>query len=342
MQFLKDDLEDSKDDAKGLQKKLNRLLGKAETILPEAGCDRQLAQQFADFFSEKVQKIRTTVAEEKETLSGSVTDSSALRSPATLMQFEEISVDHLKCLVKGMADKSCDLDVIPTWLVKECIDDLAPHLLRIVNLSLRCAQVPESLQQALVFPTVKNVHGDRDSLTNYRPVSNLSFVSKLLEKVVLEQITNYLDEEDLLNKHQAGYRVGHSCETLLLGMFEDLLRELDQGNVVALLLLDMSAAFDTVDHAKLLDVLHHRFGFGGPVLQWIESYLQSRSFRVNIRGELSSVIHLICGVPQGSLLGPILFLLYVEEIQDLVEPYGLKIKLYADDSQLYVSLVPVD
>ena len=143
------------------------------------------------------------------------------------------------------------------------------------------------MQEALVFPTIKNAYGDRDALTNYRPVSNLSFTSKLLEKAVLEQIMAYLDEQDLLNKHQAGYRVGHSCETLLLGMFEDLLREMDQGNVVALLLLDMSAAFDTVDHEKLLYVLHRRFRIGGSALQWIESYLKSRCFRVNVQGELS-------------------------------------------------------
>ena len=342
MKFLKDDLDESKDDAKGLQRKLNRLLGKNDTVLPENGCNKQLSQQFADFFSTKVEKIRATVDGEKATMSEVHVDLLMTDAQSTLMEFEEITAEHLKRLVKDMADKSCDLDVIPTWLVKECIDDLSPHLLKIVNLSLRCAHVPVSLQQALVFPTIKNAHGDRDSLTNYRPVSNLSFVSKLLEKVVLEQVTRYLDDQDLLNKNQAGYRVGHSCETLLLGMFEDLLCELDQGNVVALLLLDMSAAFDTVDHARLLDVLHRRFGIRGSVLQWIESYLQSRSFRVNVRGELSKIIHLICGVPQGSLLGPILFLLYVEELQDIVEPYGLKIKLYADDSQLYLSLVPTD
>ena len=339
---VKDDLEESKDDAKGLQRKLNRLLGKTETVLPEAGCSQELAEKFADFFSSKVEKIRTAVSGEKDAVFSTLTHPPTVAAQCSLVDFEEISEDHLKRLVKSMADKSCDLDVIPTWLVKECIDELAPHLLRIVNLSLRCSRVPVSLQEALVFPTVKNLHGDRDSLSNYRPVSNLSFISKVLEKVVLEQITVYLDDQDLLNKHQAGYRVGHSCETLLLGMFEDLLRELDQGNIVALLLLDMSAAFDTVDHGKLLDVLQNRFGIGGAVLLWIESYLQSRCFRVNVQGELSRIIHLICGVPQGSLLGPILFLLYVEELQDIVEPYGLKIKLYADDSQLYLSLVPAD
>lgn len=341
MKFLKNHLEESKGDAKGLQRKLSHLIGKGETVLPESGSDCYLAGQFAGFFSTKVGKIRAVVAEEKM----KIPEHQFRTSPSTcskLTEFEEISEDHLKRLVKDMANKSCDLDVLPTWLVKECIDDLAPCLLKIVNLSIRCAEVPPSLQQALVFPTIKNANGDRDSLSNYRPVSNLSFISKLLEKVVLEQISRYLNAEDLLNNHQAGYRVNHSCETLLLGMFEDLLEEMDRGNVVALLLLDMSAAFDTVDHEKLLEVLQNRFGLGGDVLQWIGSYLGSRSFRVNIRGELSDIVRLICGVPQGSLLGPILFLLYVEELQDLVEPYGLKIKLYADDSQIYLSLLPTD
>ena len=241
-----------------------------------------------------------------------------------------------------MPDKTCDLDPLPTWLLKHCLDEFAPVLTKIVNLSLKHAIVPRTLQQALVFPTVKNANGDRESLANYRPVSNLPFVSKVLEKVVLEQLNKYLSTHELLNKHQSGYRAGHSCETLLMGMFDDLLLEVDRGNVVGLFLLDMSAAFDTVDHVKLLQVLERRFGICGTALNWFFSYLSSRSFRVNAGGDLSRVISLICGVPQGSLLGPVLFLLYVEELQDLVEPYGLRIKLYADDSQLYISLVPAD
>eukprot|EP00116_Pleurobrachia_bachei_P001425 sb/3461687/ len=188
--------------------------------------------------------------------------------------------------------------------------------------------VPEILdQQALVFPTIKIPYGDKDSLTNYRPVSNLPFISKFLEKVVLEQLNSYLNENELLNKHQSGYRVGHSCESLLMGMFDDLLRDLDEGKVTGLFLLDMSAAFDTVGHGKLLEVLERRFGVKGSVLDWFASYLQSRTYRVHVDGELSRVISLICGVPQGSLLGPVLFLLYVEELQDL---------------QLYISLVLTD
>ena len=338
--FNKKNLEESKDDPKGLQRKVNRLLGKAESILPESGNDRKLAEDFAEFFSNKVDKIRTSVCEEQSDLE----DGEALRTDpeCKLVQFEEVSVEYIKGLIKDMPDKTCDLDIIPTWLVKGCIHEFAPWITTLVNGSIRSSTVPEAFQQALVFPTIKNAQGDRDSLQNYRPVSNLLFISKVLEKVVLDQLTRYLEDNSLLNKNQSGYRVGHSCETLLTGMFEDLLEEMDRGNVMALLLLDMSAAFDTVDHSMLVQVLNSRFGICGAALNWFESYLGSRSYRVNVRGNLSGIVKLVCGVPQGSLLGPVLFLLYVEELQDLVERYGLRIKLYADDSQLYMSLVPHD
>ena len=338
--YNRKDLEESKDDPKGLQRKVNRLLGKAESMLPETGCHKKLAEDFAEFFSGKVDKIRTSVCEEQVDLEDG--ESTETLPDCKLSQFEEVSVEYIKGLIKDMPDKTCDLDIIPTWLVKRCIHEFAPWITALVNDSIASSTVPDSFQQALVFPTIKNVQGDRDSLQNYRPVSNLLFISKVLEKVVLDQLTCYLEDNSLLNKNQSGYRVGHSCETLLTGMFEDLLEEMDRGNVMALLLLDMSAAFDTVDHTMLVQVLMSRFGICGAALSWFESYLGSRSYRVNVRGNLSGIVKLVCGVPQGSLLGPVLFLMYVEELQDLVERYGLKIKLYADDSQLYMSLVPQD
>ena len=339
--YVKADLEESKGDSNGLQRKLNRLLGKSEVVLPETGCDRQLAEDFADFFTGKVEKIRNSVTTEGHAYED-VEPLEDFARTCTFEEFREVSCEEIERIVKDMADKTCDLDLIPTWMIKECIGVFAPLFTRVINSSLRKAVVPETFQQAIVFPTIKNPNGDRDSLSNYRPVSNLPFISKVLEKVVLDQLNEFLQENNLLNPHQSGYRVGHSCETLLMGMFDDLLQEMDKGNVVALLLLDMSAAFDTVDHSKLVDVLRRRFGVRGTALQWFISYLGSRNFRVNVRGELSRMICLICGVPQGSLLGPVLFLLYVEELQDLVRAYGLKIKLYADDSQIYVSLVPLD
>ena len=257
-------------------------------------------------------------------------------------EFEVITNDKLVRIVKDMANKHCGLDPMPTDVVKKCLAQLSPLLTALVNQSLSESSVPSDLQQALVFPTIKNAYGDRDSLSNYRPVSNIPFLSKLLEKVVLEQLSDYLKRNELLGKHQSGYRIGHSCETLLASMFDDFLGEMDKGKVVALICLDMSAAFDTVDHQSLLKELHHRFGIGGAPLMWFESYLSSRNFRVSVGDSFSEMVNLICGVPQGSLLGPVLFLLYIEELQDIVSRYGLNIKVYADDSQLYVSLSPSD
>ena len=338
--FIKEDLDSVKGDPKKLQNKLQKLLGKAETILPETTSTKDLADDFSQFFSSKVTKIRDQVNEEQQ-------QSDDYEEPertchTTWKEFREVSEEELVSIVKSMSSKHCDLDPLPTWVVKECIRDLAPVLTSMVNHSLHQSTVAESLQKAIVFPTIKNMYGDREALSNYRPVSNIPFLSKLLEKVVLTQLNDYLERNSLLGKHQSGYRVGHSCETLLASMFDDVLGEMDKGNVVALICLDMSAAFDTVDHRKLLEVLQNRFGVDGDPLQWFTSYLSSRSFRVSVGDCLSDTLALLFGVPQGSLLGPILFLLYIEAVQDIVEPYGLRIKLYADDSQLYVSLVPTD
>eukprot|EP00116_Pleurobrachia_bachei_P001073 sb/3461335/ len=375
--FIKEDLDTVKDDPRALQRKLQRLLGKTETILPETTNSKKLADSFSQFFNSKVTKIRKFVKEEQKKYEDSEEhlkyeeseDHLKYEEPEDHLEYEEseeyrkyedyeesgtedsrpswtdfaiVSEEEIIPVIKSMSNKHCDLDPLPTSVVKECVRELAPVLTAMVNQSLQKSSVAKTLQKALVFPTIKNPYGDREALTNYRPVSNIPFLSKLLEKVVLGQLNDYVQCHSLLGKHQSGYRAGHSCETLLVSMFDDLLGEMDKGNVVALICLDMSAAFDTVDHEGLLKVLQQRFGVDGVPLQWFKSYLSSRSFSVSVQDCLSETLELLCGVPQGSLLGPVLFLLYIEAMQDIVKPYGLRIKVYADDSQLYVSLVPTD
>ena len=124
-------------------------------------------------------------------------------------------------------------------------------------------------------------------------------------------------------------------------MTDDIFKEVHRDNIVIVVLLDLSAAFDTIDHSVLLQKLYEDFGVAGDVLKWFGSYLMDRFFRVKINGTLSDILCLLFGVPQGSLLGPVLFILYIKHLQRIAKKYGLAIQLYADDSQLYISFHPM-
>ena len=211
----------------------------------------------------------------------------------------------------------------------------------IVNGSLTSGIFPESCKMAVVRPTIKNHNGDTDDTKEYRPVSNLSFISKLIERIVVDQTNSHLEEEALHCPVQSGYRKHHSCETLMTKMFDDIITEIEEKKTVALILLDLSAAFDTIDHAILLKKLQTDYGFNGVVLSWFKSYLSNRSFSVLIEYQLSESGFLWFGVPQGSILGPLLFILYTKYLSQIAKLNGLEIQLYADDSQLYFGFRPL-
>jgi hypothetical protein len=158
------------------------------------------------------------------------------------------------------------------------------------------------MKKAVIKPTLKKENADVDSLRNYRPVSNLTAISKLLERVVLNQLNEHLSSNDLHCPVQSGYRPHHSCETLLVRMTNDINREIQGGNIVLVVLLDLSAAFDTIDHEILLKKLLTDYGISGKALSWMKSYLEDRSFCVKIEDTISSLLELLFGVPQGSLL----------------------------------------
>ena len=212
----------------------------------------------------------------------------------------------------------------------------------IVNMSIANGEFPQSLKHAIVTPVLKNSKEDIDDLKNYRPISNLSTISKLIEKAIYQQLNDYLNSNELYCEVQSGYRKGHSCETLLIKLNDDLIKEADKNNFVALLLLDLSAAFDAVDHGILLHKLQSLYGIKSHALKWFKSYLANRTFSVSIRKTDSSIEIVLYGVPQGSILGPILFILYTKEVSDIVHKYSMQLKLYADDSTLYMKLNPAN
>ena len=170
------------------------------------------------------------------------------------------------------------------------------------------------------------------------PVSNLSFISKLIEKVVAKQLNEFISHEGLLNVNQSAYKSSHSTETTLLKIQNDIALSVDSGKAVALTLLDLSAAFDTIDHSLLYDCLHDWFGLDGTVLSWIKSYLSNRKQKIKIGDSFSEAVILPFGVPQGSVLGPLLFTLYTSPLSQLISKFNVTHHLYADDTQIYLAV----
>ena len=169
--------------------------------------------------------------------------------------------------------KSCSLDPMPTWLVKQYLPVLTPILTKIVNSSLSSGSFSSGLRRAIITPILKKASLDKNTLGNYRPVSNLPFVGKLIEKVVSAQVSDYISSNDLSDPYQSAYTKARSTETALACVQNDILRAIDNQQAVFLLMLDLSAAFDTVDHGILLERLAGDFGFTGDVHNWYKTYL---------------------------------------------------------------------
>ena len=213
-------------------------------------------------------------------------------------------------------------------------------MLHIINTSLASATVPTPFKKAVVTPLIKKPTLDHNEQKSYRPVSNLPFLSKILEKVVSKTLELHRTTNNLHVPLQSAYRQYHSTETALLKVHNDILRALDRGECVFLVLLDLSAAFDTVDHTVLSDRLEKKFGITGGALRWLQSYMTGRTQAVAIRGVQSNERTLKYGVPQGSVLGPELFKDYITPLADLITSHSVHFHGYADDTQLYTFFKP--
>ena len=232
--------------------------------------------------------------------------------------------------IKAMKDnKSPGVDGIPPKLLMETVEQISIPLARVFNLSLKEGVVPFEWKEANIIPLFKK--GSRNKSENYRPVSLTSVICKLLERLIKDHIVEFLVKHKLLNSSQHGFLKARSCLTNMLCFLEEITKWIDVGSPVDIIYLDFQKAFDKVPHQRLLLKLKAH-GIGDSITDWIEQWLTDRRQRVVVDGEVSNWKSVLSGVPQGSVLGPILFLIYINDLDDSITSNVLK---FADDTKLF-------
>ena len=321
-------------DQQQLFKTFNKLFdhNKQNLSLPTHDDPSALANNFNNFFLHKVSDIRANLPSSTNLTDTTFSPSSSTSSSTyNLSSFDLTTVDELRSMIKKHGIKTSSNDPLPAFLIEDNLELLLPHFCTLVNLSLSTSNF-DGLKEAHVVPILKSLQSDHELFKNFRPVSLLSFISKLTERVVHTRVNSYLSENDLHVPSHFGYKRHHSCETFLLKLIDDILVTIDNKLGVVVLIIDLSAAFDTVDHTVLLNILQSKFHITGSALSWFKSFLSGRTQRVKIGDSLSSSLTILFGVPQGSILGPLLFNLYCSSLPEAFSCAGFNSMGYADDN----------
>ena len=247
---------------------------------------------------------------------------------------EELCIEEKgvqKLLQELNPSKAGGPDEIPSRFLKYLASELAPSITQLFRQSIDGGVLPEVWKQAWITPVYKK--GNRNDPANYRPVSLTCILCKMLEHILCTHIRRHLDNHGILTPDNHGFRSRHSCETQLIATTHDILRLRDVGKQVDVAILDFSKAFDTVPHGRLLNKLKF-YGIQGKTLEWIRAFLTARRQSVLVDGDKSQNEQVLSGVPQGTVLGPLLFLLHINEMPSVVNPLT-KCRLFADDCLLY-------
>ena len=281
-----------------------------------------MADTFAVYFIKKIQKIWDALEDHP------------LYAPTnqevpTIEEFIPFNEEDIAKIISNMQPKCCELDVLQPTLLKKLLPYIIKPITYPINTSFSNGVFASNWKTAIIKPLLKKP-GLQLRTKNYRPVSNLSFLSKLLKKCALVRFNNHCKENDLMPSYQSAYREHYSCKTALVRLINDWLWNMEVQWVTALVAIDLSAAFDTVDKPVLLKVLQQHFGVNGTVLNWMDTYLRPRGFKVNIGSDYSKYIPMDFSALQGSILGPVLFSTYIStlrlEVPRLIDLHG-----FADD-----------
>ena len=321
---------------------LNGILGRdSPMVMPSSVSNSRLASEFAQFFQSKVARIREQLDSVPDQDDYSVEFQVQHPAGSLFLEFRPVEESNILQYVRELNKTYCSLDPINVSKIAIAYESAAPFIAILVNKFFSECNFVRSEKLALWRPLLKKVGLDKEDKNSYRPVSNLSFLSKVVERAILDQLLPFLEQNDIVPKCQSAYRQFHSTETALCRIYNDLVNCTCSGGVSLLVLLDLSAAFDTVDHDMLLDDLYF-YGIRDDAYLLLKSYLTNRFQRASVGSSLSELVHLQFGVPQGSVLGPILFTLYTSSLAGLLEAHGVDYHFYADDTQVYVRMDSVE
>ena len=297
---------------------------------------RQMSSQFGTFFKEKIDRIRASIS---STLSQADPPPSGprLHNGPVMSTFSPVTSDEVWRLISSLPNKSSPLDTVPTSVIKRFPFIFSPLIAKLANLSFNDCIFPTAHKIAQVLPLLKKPDLDPLNPANYRPISNLTTFSKIIERLVLHRIRPHLLSNKNYSCYQSAYRSGHSTETALLHTIDGI-TSAGKNGCTMLVTLDLSAAFDTVDHGILLRRLDDEFAIRDSALSWLESYLSDRKQFIKLGESSTNLFSLDVGVPQGSVLGPILFTTYTSPIGDLISNFGYSYHLYADDTSIHVPI----
>ena len=237
--------------------------------------------------------------------------------------------DQLQCLD---TNKACGHDGISAKMLKEAGNAIAPSLCRLINMSLAQCKFPAEWKKANIIPIHKK--DDKSIVNNYRPISLLTILSKIMERILFKHVYNFCHKYHLITDHQSGFRPNDSTVNQLVFLYHTFCQAIDDKKEMRIVFCDVSKAFDKVWHEGLLYKLSN-IGIRGQLLQWFQDYLSKRQQRVLVRGQSSDWGTIEAGVPQGSVLGPLLFLIYVN---DMVKEVSCGVKLFADDTLIYTTV----
>ena len=330
--YEKNIVEKCKDEPKLFYRFINGKLKSQDTVqrLRVGGELYEREEELCEVMNEKFQ----TVFVQEEGFESLQNDNESLVMPTIKVEQSEVLN-----LLKGLdVRKSMGPDGVNGWILKECADQLVKPIYGMVMHSLRTGELPIEWKRANIIPIYKG--GDKEDPLNYRPISLTSILCKICEHIIRKRWIKFLEENEMISKSQFGFQQGKSCVTNLISFYSrvtDIIQERE--GWVDCIYLDLKKAFDRVPHKRLLYKLKQYGGVGGSMLVWMKNYLEGRQMRTVIRDKVSRWREVVSGVPQGSVLAPIMFLIYVNDMPEGINSY---INMFADDAKLMKRIISED